>query len=62
MRKWVPEIAESFHVTLVEALPNVSLESYLYERFPKIHRIFTGIDVRLESNLFSQISYLARDI
>lgn len=24
LRKWVPEIKDSFHVTLVEALPNVS--------------------------------------
>lgn len=25
LRKWIPDIADQFHVTLVEALPNVTL-------------------------------------
>lgn len=25
LKKWIPDITENFHVTLVEALPNVSL-------------------------------------
>lgn len=27
LKKWIPEIKDNFHVTLVEALPNVRLES-----------------------------------
>lgn len=29
LRKWIPEIADRFRVTLVEALPNVSLRCFL---------------------------------
>lgn len=30
LKKWIPEIKDHFHVTLVEALPNVSPISFLY--------------------------------
>lgn len=29
LKKWIPEITENFHVTLVEALPNVSGQTNL---------------------------------
>jgi NADH:ubiquinone reductase (non-electrogenic) len=33
LRKWIPEIAGNFHVTLVEALPNVCVEALVVDYF-----------------------------
>lgn len=30
LRKWIPEIQDNFHVTLVEALPNVRIFFFLF--------------------------------
>jgi NADH:ubiquinone reductase (non-electrogenic) len=32
LKKWIPEIVDNFHVTLVEALPNVRINCKLYSK------------------------------
>ena len=62
LRKWIPEIANNFHVTLVEALPSVSCESttffsiyFLISKGPSLflqaaHRLYRK-DIQRRDNL-----------
>jgi NADH:ubiquinone reductase (non-electrogenic) len=51
LKKWVPEIKDGFHVTLVEALPNVS-----HDMIPDLPFLNVPIDANMQVARFFQCS------